>query len=189
MFVQKVKANLIGRSGSLPWSDRSSIAGAMPYGWVHRQLQEGRAVVLVDGIDEVPASLRPGVYVWLDELITMYPQARFMVTARPYAASKDDLPARERLKEAQVLPMNLSAIEDFITQWHHAVAANLQDAQERHDLHEAATRLIIEIRTTTHNSNWQRTLYCVRCSVLSTMNGISNFPPIGLRSMKPVANC
>ena len=125
-----------------------AIAGAMPPGWVHRQLQEGRAIVLIDGIDEVPASLRAGVYAWLDDLVAAYPLARFVVTSRPYAASKDDLPAQDRLKEAQVLPMNLSAIEIFILQWHRAVAANLQDAQEQQDLHEDATHLIAEIRAT-----------------------------------------
>ncbi len=125
-----------------------AVAGAMPPGWVHRQLQEGRAIVLVDGIDEVPASLRASVYAWLGDLVATYPLARFIVTSRPYAAIKDDLPAPERLKEAQVLPMNLSAIEDFITQWHRAVAANLQDAQEQQDLHGAVTRLVAEIRAT-----------------------------------------
>ncbi|MBV9257923.1 MAG: NACHT domain-containing protein, partial [Ktedonobacteraceae bacterium] len=76
-----------------------AIAGAMPPGWVHRQLLDGRAVVLIDGIDEVPVSLRPGVYTWLDDLVTTYPQARFTITSRPYAATRDDLPTQERLKE------------------------------------------------------------------------------------------
>ncbi len=140
----------------------------MPPGWVHRQLQEGRAIVLVDGIDEVPVPLRASVYAWLDELVATYPLARFIVTSRPYAASKDDLPARERLKEAQVLPMDLSAIETFITQWHRAVAANLQDAQEQHDLHEAATHLIAEIRATP--TQQQLATNPLLCAMLCALN-------------------
>ena len=144
------------------------IAGAMPAGWVHRQLLEGRAVVLVDGIDEVPISLRPGVYSWLDDLVTTYPQARFIITVRPYAASKDDLPVQERLKEAQVLPMDLAACEVFIEQWHRAVAANLRDAQEQHDLSEAATRLIAEIRVS--RAQQQLATSPLLCAMLCALN-------------------
>ncbi|GCE06130.1 NACHT domain-containing protein [Dictyobacter aurantiacus] len=123
------------------------IAGSMPQGWVHQQLQEGHAIVLVDGIDEVPIPLRESIYVWLGDLIASYPLARFVVTARPYAANKDDLPARERLKEAQVLPMSPSATEEFITQWHRAIEANLQDLQDLQDLQESANYLIAGIRS------------------------------------------
>ncbi len=145
-----------------------AIAGAMPPGWVHRQLLEGRAIVLVDGIDEVPVSLRVSVYAWLDDLVRTYERSRFIVTSRPYAANKDDLPARERLKEAQVLPMNLSAIEDFIIQWHRAVAANLQDAQEQQDLHEAASRLSSEIRAS--RAQQQLATNPLLCAMLCALN-------------------
>ncbi len=145
-----------------------AIAGAKPHGWVHRQLHEGRAIVLVDGIDEVPAPLRPGVYKWLEDLVATYDQARFIVTSRPYAANKDDLPVRERLKEAQVLPMTPTAIEDFITQWHHAIAANLQDAQEKQDLDEAAARLVVEIHAS--HTLQQLATNPLLCAMLCALN-------------------
>ena len=145
-----------------------AIAGAMPSGWVHRQLREGHAIVLVDGIDEVPALLRASVYAWLGDLVVTYPLARFIVTSRPYAASKDDLPAREHLKEAQVLPMNPSAIEAFIVQWYRAVAANLQDVQGQQDLHEAATHLIAEIHATPEQQ--QLATNPLLCGMLCALN-------------------
>ena len=145
-----------------------AIAGAMPLGWVHRQLYGGRAVVLVDGIDEVPVSLRANVYAWLGELVATYPESRFIVTSRPYAAGKDDLPARERLKVAEVLPMNLSATEDFIIQWHLAVAANIQDSQERQDLQKAGTRLVAEVRTS--RTQQQLAMNPLLCAMLCALN-------------------
>jgi predicted NACHT family NTPase len=35
-----------------------TIVGTMPAGWVHRQLESGRALVLVDGVDELPQAKR-----------------------------------------------------------------------------------------------------------------------------------
>ncbi|WP_336158724.1 hypothetical protein [Amycolatopsis sp. VC5-11] len=51
----------------LPTSERfldeagRHIADEMPTGWVQHRLRTGRAVVLVDGIDELPAKRRPEV--------------------------------------------------------------------------------------------------------------------------------
>jgi len=61
------------------------IAATMPPGWVHRQLAAGRAIVLIDGVDELPEDERPGLRAWLEDLIATYPDARYLVTARPHA--------------------------------------------------------------------------------------------------------
>ena len=37
----------------------------MPTGWAHRMLSQGRALLLVDGVDELPAARRPAVRQWL----------------------------------------------------------------------------------------------------------------------------
>ncbi|GHO78572.1 ATP-binding protein [Ktedonobacter sp. SOSP1-85] len=145
-----------------------AIAGAMPQGWVHRQLQDGRAIVLIDGIDEVPGAMRESVYTWLADLLESYPASRFIVTSRPYAASKDDLPPSEQLKEAQVLPRSPAAIEDFITHWHDAIAANLQDAQEKQDLRASATRLVAEIRD--NHALQQLANSPILCAMLCALN-------------------
>ena len=145
-----------------------AIAGAMPQGWVHRQLQDGRAIVLIDGIDEVPGAMRESVYTWLADLLECYPASRFIVTSRPYAASKDDLPAQVHLKEAQVLPRSPAAIENFITRWHDAIAANLQDAQEKQDLHASATRLVAEIRS--NRALQQLATSPILCAMLCALN-------------------
>ncbi|GHO56881.1 NACHT domain-containing protein [Ktedonobacter robiniae] len=145
-----------------------AIAGAMPQGWVHRQLQDGRAIVLIDGIDEVPGVMRESVYTWLADLLESYPASRFIATSRPYAASKNDLPAQERLTEAQVLPRSPAAIEDFITHWHDAIAANLQDAQEKQGLRVSATRLVAEIRG--NRALQQLATSPILCAMLCALN-------------------
>ncbi len=129
------------------------IAGAMPPGWVHQHLKSGRAIVLVDGVDEVPSPYRESVRTWLKDLIAAYPQTRFIVTSRPYAIGEGGFSA-EGFKDAQIRPLELPEIDTFIDLWHKAVAANIQEGAEQEQVYEAARRLKEEI----HRNNAKRAL-------------------------------
>ncbi|MFN2496681.1 MAG: NACHT domain-containing NTPase, partial [Pseudonocardiaceae bacterium] len=60
----------------------------LPPGWVHRQLRTGRALLLVDGVDELVPAQRAGVRTWLRGLLAEYRQLRVVVTSRPGAADR-----------------------------------------------------------------------------------------------------
>ena len=143
-----------------------AIAGAMPRGWVHQQLQNGHAIILVDGVDEVPASQRESVYAWLKDLMLTYDQVRFVITSRPYAIG-EGFPA-ERFKDALLLPMELPDIETFIDQWHTAMITNTQEDEERTQLRSAATQLKEEMR----RNHSQRLLATnpLLCAMLCALN-------------------
>jgi hypothetical protein len=96
-----------------------TIAGTMPPGWVHRQLAEGRGLLLVDGVDELPADRRPTVRPWLKDLMDTYPESLVVVTSRPPAASVRWLEAEgfESLTLERLSPADLRALID---QWHRA---------------------------------------------------------------------
>ncbi|WIX86494.1 NACHT domain-containing protein [Amycolatopsis sp. DG1A-15b] len=96
------------------------IADEMPPGWVQRQLRQGRAVVLVDGLDEVPDGRRREVHEWLRELVGAFPRARFVVTTRPTAVTSGWLRA-EGFTEVRLQPMNPRDVRTFVTRWHHAL--------------------------------------------------------------------
>ncbi len=124
------------------------IAGEMPYeGWAHQYLRNGRAIVLVDGIDEVPEGRRESVYEWIEGLMEQFPKAHFVVTSRPYAVAEGKL-RRKELVNATLLPMKIEDIELFVEQWHTAIRENMQDAEERMSLPEAAEHLKEEIGKT-----------------------------------------
>lgn len=53
----------------------------LPPGWVHRQLRTGRALLLVDGVDELVPAQRPAVRAWLRGLLAEYPKLRLVVTS------------------------------------------------------------------------------------------------------------
>jgi hypothetical protein len=96
------------------------IAGLMPEGWVHRQLRNGKALLLVDGVDELPGAQRRAVRPWLAGMIAAYPGMRAVVTSRPAAASSDWL-ASEGFTTAFLERMTPADVKELIRHWHEAI--------------------------------------------------------------------
>jgi len=96
------------------------IAGIMPAGWVHRQLATQRALLLVDGVDELSGRRRPKVRSWLRSLIAAYPGLRIIVTSRPSAAASSWLDS-EGFRSAQLERMTSADVREFVSHWHAAV--------------------------------------------------------------------
>ena len=96
------------------------IAGFMPAGWIHRLLDAGRALLLVDGVDELPGGRRRAVRDWLAGLAAAYPKARILVTSRPAAAAVDWL-IDDGFAAAMLEPMGPNDVRALVRQWHDAV--------------------------------------------------------------------
>ena len=122
----------------------SAIADTMPRGWVHTELKSGYAIVLIDGLDEVPELQREDVREWLRDLVETYPNALFFVTSRPNAV-EDGWMDREGFIDAELQPMQLPDIRTFIDHWYDAVAKELQDEQEKSELPSFAEHLKEEV--------------------------------------------
>ncbi|MFB9312900.1 NACHT domain-containing protein [Nocardioides plantarum] len=118
-----------------------SLAGVMPSGWVHRVLAAGHAVVLIDGLDELPETQREDAKQWLLDLIGNFPQARFIVTARPLAISGgwEDI---DDFGYTELLPMQRSDVRAFVTHWHEATAQGAKDDDERLAIAAAREQLL-----------------------------------------------
>ncbi|MFI2202571.1 NACHT domain-containing protein [Streptomyces sp. NPDC020192] len=96
------------------------ITGVMPKAWVERQLADGKALLLIDGVDELLDTERRGVREWLHKLLMAYGDVRVVVTSRPAAAGADWLRREEftALHLDRMTPPDLAA---FVRQWHQAV--------------------------------------------------------------------
>ncbi|GAB2979639.1 NACHT domain-containing protein [Saccharothrix stipae] len=99
------------------------LVSAKPGTWVSRLLESGRALVLVDGIDEVREVHRGSVLAWVRNLIDFYPDVGFVVTARPAAVPEA---WRKELRglgfaTARLEPMNRRQVNGFIDNWHRAM--------------------------------------------------------------------
>ncbi|MEU9919481.1 NACHT domain-containing protein [Streptomyces sp. NPDC051001] len=91
-------------------------AGSQPHQWLPRLLEQGRGLLLVDGIDEVHHDLRPRVRSWLEGLIDLYPTTAVVVTSRPSAVPYDWL-AGYGFSAFSVLPMSPADVDTFIDRW------------------------------------------------------------------------
>ncbi|MFD8570719.1 NACHT domain-containing protein [Streptomyces sp. NPDC059639] len=93
-----------------------------PDGWAERVLGSGRALVLVDGLDEIPAADRHRVRDWLTGLIAAYAGNRWLLTSRPTAVRADWL-ADAGFREVLLPPMRGADVATFVRRWHTAADA------------------------------------------------------------------
>ncbi|WP_405751318.1 NACHT domain-containing protein [Streptomyces sp. NBC_00012] len=100
------------------------VIDAAPEGWVGRVLESGRALLLVDGLDEVPPDDREQAHQWLSRLLDRYPDIRCAATVRPLAVEPGWLSSLD-FEELRLLPMRDEDIEAFVAAWHRA--ARLDD--------------------------------------------------------------
>ncbi|MCX4517449.1 NACHT domain-containing protein [Streptomyces anulatus] len=121
--------------------------GSAPAGWADRLLLEGRALVLVDGVDEVPDRLRKRTERWLKDLIAAYPRARYVVTTRPSAVPETWL-SGSGFEPHTLLAMSQEDVRAFIEHWHRAARSECRSEEERAELdpYENALRRAVGTR-------------------------------------------
>jgi len=139
----------------LPRSDEfiDDVAPALgaitPDAWAHRCLESGRAMLLIDGIDEIVEAQREKVRSWLRNLTDTYPRARVVVTSRPAAVAAGWLGAEE-FQSAFLEPLTPGDLAELIRHWHMAIrdSGDLPCPPERLPGYEA--RLLARLEATAH---------------------------------------
>lgn len=118
-----------------PVSVGQNITAEMPIGWVQKLLRQGQALVLIDGIDEVPENHRPTFRRWIRDLVTEFPRAHYVLTSRPAAVTPGWLySANFTTIDLQI--MSLPSVQRFIHLWYQAVQLQLADSDERNRIGE-----------------------------------------------------
>jgi len=114
------------RTGQLPspaaFLSSTGCPHTPPEGWTERVLTAGRALVLVDGLDEIPSTDRHRTRDWLLSLIRAFPGNRWLLTSRPTAVRPDWL-ASEGFRELTLAPMRRPEVKTFVERWHTAAQA------------------------------------------------------------------
>lgn len=92
-----------------------------PPGWFEKQLERGKCIVLLDGLDEVAESgARNQVSAWVDNQIANYPRSTFVITSRPQGYREAPL-LRADILEARLF--NARQVKKFIENWYKANAS------------------------------------------------------------------
>ncbi|WP_328359540.1 NACHT domain-containing protein [Streptomyces sp. NBC_00445] len=114
------------RAGTLPTPAQFLAAVSCPFsppdGWAERVLTAQRALVLVDGLDEIPAADRHRTRAWLLGLIRAHPGNQWLLTSRPTAVRSDWLTG-EGFRELVLAPMRPVEVTTFVRRWHEAARA------------------------------------------------------------------
>jgi hypothetical protein len=119
-----------------------AIASLAPNGWTHEHLKTGKTILLIDGVDEYPESKRQEFYDWLEDIISTFPNVRVLITSRPYAISNDWL-RRMKFDRAELQPMKLNSMKEFVVHWHDAVKDELHNIEEQNELKDLADNLCL----------------------------------------------
>lgn len=121
------------------------LASSQPEGWADGVLARGEALVLVDGIDEVPQEDRAATRDWLEQLLAAYKDAYFVVTTRPSAVPEGWL-ASSRFTELSVRPMSAADTGMFVGRWHTAARHSAATDTERSQLRDLEAVLLVTVR-------------------------------------------
>jgi hypothetical protein len=150
-----------------PLTVGAHIANDMPPGWVHDLLRTGKALVLVDGVDEMPEAQRFQVRDWLSDLVDTFPRTKFMITSRP-AAVEDGWLDWLKFTSTELQPMSTTDIAEFVHQWHAAVGTDALDVDERAALDDYERSLMAAIDTDRHLR--ALTVSPLLCALLCALN-------------------
>ncbi len=114
--------------GRLPrieqWAERlrrDGMLGETPQGWVESVLREGRALLLIDGVDEVAKEHRDAVQRDIAAFLKQWKGNFCVVTTRPAAVEHGWLKGLG-FEEVRISPMSNADRSQFIDHWHEAVA-------------------------------------------------------------------
>ncbi|MCX4639584.1 NACHT domain-containing protein [Streptomyces platensis] len=102
------------------------VSGSQPEGWADRVLSSGRALLLVDGLDEIPERERELTRRWLRDLTDAFPDNLWLVTSRP-SAVRDDWLAADGFGELTLSAMSRTEVAAFIGRWHAAARCDADD--------------------------------------------------------------
>jgi hypothetical protein len=114
-----------------------------PPEWIIQVLNAGRAVVMLDGVDELPAKFRSNFWSWVNEaLLWRYPGNRIVITSRYLPQRRtDEWQPPSGFAAADLDEMTDEDVRQFVRQWHESALVDEADAEVRGKLAKARESL------------------------------------------------
>jgi uncharacterized protein YcgI (DUF1989 family)/serine/threonine protein kinase len=140
-----------------------------PEAWVDQVLRSGKAMVLIDGADEVPPKRRHAIKTEISQIVKNYHKDNlYIVTTRPAAVESDWLKDLG-FAEAEVAEMPDADIRQLVEAWYAAVEEKLTHAgDDVGDLSQRAMTLFSELQANPRVMQLARNP--LMCSVICALN-------------------
>jgi hypothetical protein len=136
--------------------------------WLNDIFYRGRAIFLIDGLDEISSEQRVEVERWIKDYISITPASTFVVTSRPSAVHQDYL-ASLQFDEYTLKPMTPDEIYEFVNYWHEGwKALNMPDVDEESGADEKNQELAGVLRSNRHLIRLAATP--LLCAVICALN-------------------
>jgi hypothetical protein len=123
-------------------ADRMDEMGvAPPPRWFQRRLEKGHCLIMLDALDEIGSEEgRRAVADWVSRQIRIYPDARFILTSRPYGIL-ENAPVSVAFLEIQ--PFTREQVRTFVQNWYIAVESANQGSENKRVRETAAARAAV----------------------------------------------
>jgi hypothetical protein len=137
-LAQLIRDQFAGRQAPIP-----------PSGWIEKQLEAGKCLIMLDGLDEVADhQIREQVVAWAEQCMASYGKNHFVISSRPHGYKSNPL---TNVTVLQVRPFTSQQVEKFVNNWYLAneIMSSLKDDPGvREEARRGAEDLLGRIRST-----------------------------------------
>ncbi len=112
-------SNLPGPDDLLKVVEGVVFANARP-GFMKRQFENGKVLLLIDGLDEVVANKQDDFIRWIADYVELYPNSRYIISSRP-ADYQSDVFQEFDFKEVILCEFDTIQIREYVSRWTKAV--------------------------------------------------------------------
>ncbi len=138
LLAQLIRDQFENRQAQLP-----------PAGWIEKELDRGRCLIMLDGLDEVAdIETRKQVVVWVEKCMAAYGKNIFILSSRPHGYKTNTL---ANVTVLLVRSFTTQQVEQFIKNWYLAneiMSFQKDDPGVREEARRGAEDLIGRIRST-----------------------------------------
>ncbi|BAY74729.1 signal transduction protein [Nostoc linckia NIES-25] len=128
--------NLPGADKLLQAAEGNQVLSDKCPGFLERQLEIGRVLLLIDGLDEVIPEKRQAVMAWIRAFVEMYPNSRFVISSRPAGYQSEEF---QKLGFTEVTLCNFTSeqIRKYVQRW--TTAIELSESKSQEEIEQAST--------------------------------------------------
>ncbi len=103
-----------------------------PSNWVENLLHEGKALIFLDGFDEVKEDQKSAMSEWIGKQMTAYRRSVFVLTSRPDGYKEGYTATEKPYREITIKPLDEEQWGEFISKWYFC---QLRESRSQADKH------------------------------------------------------